>query len=156
MPPAGILIGAIPLLSSSFSFVAGDQQFTAPVHLVTHNMNALKYYTRRDEFDSNQKSLQAWVAKNDFDIICLQEMVEGKQEPFLIPGYNKVSSSKMTRLGDHLGLFVFSRYPVVNSGKMEFAFNSYNWLMWVDLAIAKLTVRTFNGQLLSYDLRSYL
>ena len=153
--PAGILCAALPLLSTSFSFIQDDQQFTAPLHLVSHNMNALKYFIKRDEFDSNQQSFQAWVAKNDFDIICLQEMIEVKREPFLIPGYNKVSSVKNTRLGDNLGLFIFSRYPVVRDGKMEFAFNSYNRLMWADLAIGKDTIRVINVHLMSYDLKSY-
>src|SRR5882762_344054 len=82
-------------------------------------------------------------------------MVEGKEEPFLIPGYNKESSSKSTKLGDHLGLFIFSRYPIVRSGTMEFAFNSYNRMMWADLAIGKDTLRVINVHLMSYELRSY-
>lgn len=153
--PVAILCAAIPLFSTSFSFVQSDQQFTASLHLVTHNMNALKYYIKREDFYSNQQAFHAWVAQNDFDIICLQEMVEGKEEPFLIPGYNKVSSSKNTRLGDHLGLFTFSRYPIVRHGVMEFAFNSYNRLMWADLAIGMDTLRIINVHLMSYDLKSY-
>jgi len=153
--PAGILCAALPLFSTSFSFIPADHQFAAPLHLVTHNMNALKFYIKRAEFDSNKQAFQTWIAKNDFDIICLQEMVEGKQVPFLIPGYHKASSSKHTKLGDHLGLFIFSRYPIIRSGKMEFAFNSYNRLMWVDVATGKDTLRVINVHLMSYDFTSY-
>ena len=83
-----------PHLFHFLSFIRNDQQFAAPLHVVTHNMNALKYYVKRADFDSNQQSFQAWIAKNDFDIICLQEMIEVQREPFLIPGYNKASLSK--------------------------------------------------------------
>jgi endonuclease/exonuclease/phosphatase family metal-dependent hydrolase len=38
---------------------------------------------------------------------------------------------------------------------MEFAFNSYNRLMWADLAIGKDTLRVINVHLASYDLRMY-
>ena len=153
--PAIILCSALPLFSTSFSFIRDDQQFAAPLYVVTHNMNALEFYIKRPKFDSNRQAFQTWIAKNNFDIICLQEMIEGKKAPFLIPGYYKASSSKHTNLGDHLGLFIFSRYPIIRSGKMEFAFNSYNRLMWIDVAMGKDTLRVINVHLTSYDLTSY-
>ena len=149
--PAAILVASLPLTSSSFSFIKSDQNIKAPLHLVTHNMNALKYFIKPADFNSNQKTFQEWAAKNDFDILCLQEMIEVKRVPFLIPGYTKLSSVKDTKAGDNLGLFIFTRYPVVREGKMEFAFNSYNRLMWADVVVGSDTLRVINVHLSSYD-----
>ena len=151
--PTLILITSFPVYSNLFSLHSNINQVGATLNILSYNVDSFKYFskTSSNEFEINMQSFENWVRSNQLDILCIQEMVEVGKAPYLIDEYERASSLKITRDGDHLGLFIFSKYPIIGEGNIEFAENSYNRLMWVDIVAFKDTIRVANVHLMSYD-----
>lgn len=149
--PAAVVVMSLPLVSKSLSFWAGPAPAGEPLHVMTYNTNAFQFYGDNTRYRPLLSDFQAWVATQDLDVICLQEMIEPTHEPITMDGYQVFTSMKTTRDGNFLGPAILTKLPVVNQGKMEFAFNSYNRLMWVDMLYGRDTIRVVNVHLVSYD-----
>lgn len=151
--PILILISSFPIYSKLFSFYTNTSSHGSFLKVLSYNVDSFKYFSKSNvgDFESNKDSFESWVASNHLDILCLQEMVEPGKEPYLIDGYEKASSLKITKEGDNLGVFIFSKYPIIRQGEIEFAKNSYNRLMWVDIVAFGDTIRVANVHLMSYD-----
>jgi len=148
--PLAALAISLPLLLKSFSFgEKGDPQ--PSFKLISYNTNALGYFRDSTTYHANREAFRDWVLKNGYDVYCFQEFADVNKQPLEIPGYTRLSSVKVTKEGHHLGLFIYTRLPVIRQDKIEFAFNSYNRVMWADLAFANDTIRVVNAHLVSYD-----
>jgi endonuclease/exonuclease/phosphatase family metal-dependent hydrolase len=148
--PLAALLASAPLLLKSFSFrKKGDPQ--SYFKLISYNTNALGYFRDSTTYQANREAFTDWVLKNAYEVYCFQEFADVNKQPLEIPGYTRLSSVKVTKEGHHLGLFIYTRLPVVRQDKIEFAFNSYNRVMWADLAFANDTIRVVNAHLVSYD-----
>jgi endonuclease/exonuclease/phosphatase family metal-dependent hydrolase len=148
--PVIAVIASFPLLLKSFSFTkSGDPQsyFT----MISYNTNALGYFRDSTTYRANREAFRDWVVNNNYDVYCFQELADVNKQPLEIPGYTRLSSLKVTKEGHYLGLFIYTKLPVVRQDKIEFAFNSYNRVMWADLAVANDTIRVVNAHLVSYD-----
>lgn len=148
--PAAALLVSLPVVLRSFSFTRApgpSRYFT----LISYNTNALGYFRDSASYNSNRDAFREWILKNNKDVYCFQELADINRVPLEIPGYTRLSSTKVTRDGHHLGLFIYTKLPVAHQGKMEFAFNSYNRVMWADLTVGNDTVRIMNAHLVSYD-----
>jgi len=85
-----------------------------------------------------------FIYKEDPDILCLQEYQRGK--PIKLKGYNNFNASyTKTAKG---GLVIFSKFPIVNSGSLEFP-NTRNNGIYVDIVKHKDTIRIYNLHLQS-------
>ena len=144
------LLASLPLVAKSFSFRSQEPP-ASHLRLMTYNTNALGYFRDSTKYDNNRKAFREWVLGKEYDVYCFQELVEVNKEPLDIPGYTRLSSLKTTKDGDHLGLFIYTRLPIVRHDKIEFAFNSYNRVMWADLVAGNDTIRVVNVHLVSYD-----
>lgn len=101
------------------------------------------------QFDINR-----WIDSLKTDIICLQESTEPADRA--LPGtYQSHFSGKINPDGTRLGLTILSRFPIVNSGSIEFAFNSYNRCSWVDVDVGEDTLRVINIHLKSYNFKDH-
>lgn len=120
---------------------------------VSYNTGSFKYFSKKvnRSFDDNKRAFEKWVISKQLDIICVQEMIGVGMAPYLIEGYQHASSVKITASGDHLGLYIFSKYQILDQGEIAFAGNSYNRLMWVDILAHGDTIRVTNVHLMSYD-----
>jgi vancomycin resistance protein VanJ len=149
--PLVIIIFAGFILSSVFSWQQTEGIEDSSIRLMTYNINKLNPLEKPLGKDRDRSSLNAWIQNHNFDVVCLQEMIENDQHPFLLSGYDKIFSGKTTDEGDKLGIFIFSRYPIVNHGKVEFGDNSFNRLVWADITLNGDTVRLISVHLKSYN-----
>lgn len=148
--PIVALIVALPLVLKSISFTKTPDP-SSYFTLISYNTNALGYFRDSTTYGANRGAFRDWVLKSDQDVYCFQELADVNKAPLEIPGYTRLSSTKVTKEGHYLGLFIYTRLPVVHQDKMEFAFNSYNRVMWADLLAGNDTVRIMNAHLVSYD-----
>ncbi|MEJ0031885.1 MAG: endonuclease/exonuclease/phosphatase family protein [Bacteroidota bacterium] len=118
---------------------------------MTYNTNALGFFRDSTKYKNNRKVFHQWVLDKDYDVYCFQEMVEVNKQPLDIEGYTRLSSLKTTKDDHHLGLFIYTKLPIVRHDKIEWAFNSYNRLMWADLVAGNDTIRVINVHMVSYD-----
>lgn len=148
--PLIAVLAACPLLSKSFSFTSQEPP-AKHIRLMTYNTNALGYFRDSTKYNNNRKAFRAWVSGKDYDVYCFQETVEVNKQPLDIDGYTRISSLKTTKDDHHLGLFIYTKLPVVRHDKIEWAFNSYNRLLWADLVAGSDTIRVMNVHMVSYD-----
>lgn len=149
--PLLILIAYYPSWQACFSLtkstLSGNHSFT----VLSYNLNALGYFRNEGEYKRNLSAFDKAFSMSAVDVLCFQEMIEPHQEDIDLTGYAKVRSVKKTFDGHYLGLYMYSKFPVVDTGEIEFAHNSYNRLMWTDILIHDDTVRVVNVHLMSYD-----
>lgn len=93
------------------------------------------------------------------DILCLQEFYTSEQKG----GYNNIDTVKQIlntgyyhseytttlRKFDHWGIATFSKYPIINQGKLIFNTRSNNICIYSDIVIHKDTIRVYNIHLQS-------
>jgi vancomycin resistance protein VanJ len=150
--PAGVLLLFLVLVHGIFSIGIwkGTKGQKPDARIISYNVKALGYYTRGSNYQQNFAALSSWLEREQPDIVCLQETVPTHFSRVL-PSYHRYFSGKETREKDSLGLFIISRFPIVASGKLEFAFNSFNRLIWADVVINNDTVKIINVHLKSYN-----
>ncbi len=78
------------------------------------------------------------------DILCLQEYTRGK--PVRLKGYNRYNATYTKEVKG--GQCIYSKFPIVNSGSLEFP-NSTNNALFVDVVKNKDTIRVYNVHLQS-------
>jgi endonuclease/exonuclease/phosphatase family metal-dependent hydrolase len=93
------------------------------------------------------------------DILCLQEFYTSEQEG----DYNNIDSVKhhlnmpyfhteyttTLRGADHWGIATFSKYPIINQGKIVFNTSSNNICIFSDIVVNRDTLRVYNVHLQS-------
>ncbi len=150
--PAGVLLSFFILVHGIFSIGAWKNKIgqASAARIISYNVKALGYYSKGGNYKENFAALSAWLEREQPDIVCLQETVPTHFSRVL-PSYSRYFSGKETREKDSLGLFIISKFPIVASGKLEFAFNSFNRLIWADVVINTDTVKIINVHLKSYN-----
>lgn len=150
--PAGVLLLFFIMVHGIFTIGAwtGKKGQQSDARIISYNVKALGYYTKGGNYQQNFAALSSWLEREQPDIVCLQEAVPTHFNRIL-PTYNRYFSGKETREKDSLGLFIISKFPIVASGKLEFAFNSFNRLIWADVVINTDTVKIINVHLKSYN-----
>ncbi len=96
------------------------------------------------------------------DIICLQEFYNDKNskyfntlKSFKERGYNDFFSGYTLGINKaQLGVITLSKYPIINSGKIDFNNSRHNQGIYTDLLVGNDTIRVFNVHFQSLALRS--
>ncbi|MBO0936557.1 endonuclease/exonuclease/phosphatase family protein [Fibrella sp. HMF5335] len=98
-----------------------------------------------------------WVIRHPAPIKCFQEFYTGDETPafdmvnrLTAAGYPYKALLQPTS-AKYLGVATFSRYPIVRQGHQPF--NSFNGLVWADIAIGTDTIRVINVHLQSMGIR---
>jgi endonuclease/exonuclease/phosphatase family metal-dependent hydrolase len=122
--------------------------------VMTYNVRAFNKYKWIRNNNSYYQIVQ--LVKNDNpDVICFQEFYEkGKSEhsvdnifKLLQPHkYYFASYSYNERKPSNFGIATFSKYPIVNKGKLSFK-QTHNISMYCDIKVNKDTIRIYNNHL---------
>lgn len=150
--PLATVLAAMPVFSSSFSFVDRQRSDDTAISVLTYNVSKLS-----DSVDgvAYRDSFRSWVVQQGFDIVCLQELEELDSTPYELDGYHGVFSGKNIGEGLHLGIKVFSKKPVIRTGHRDFQTKSFNRLVWADIAFDTDTIRLITVHLKSYNFLYY-
>jgi endonuclease/exonuclease/phosphatase family metal-dependent hydrolase len=150
--PATVLLLFLIVVKGMISWggISGKKEAAETAKIMSYNVKSLGYYSRDTAYQRNLTAFSSWLKQVKPDILCLQESVPTYFNSIL-PTYYRYFSGKETLEGDSLGLFILSRFPIADAGKIEFAFNSYNRLIWADVVINKDTVKIINVHLKSYN-----
>lgn len=103
--------------------------------------------------ENRMQEITTYITEEDPDIICFQEFetnfVNKRTEiDSLLEDWKYKSVFYTHKLNNNggWGVAVYSKYPIVAKNHMTFP-DSYNSVMWVDIAIRKDTIRVFNNHL---------
>lgn len=122
--------------------------------IMSMNVKHLGHGTPNPFFDS----VLNYVVREQPDILCLQEFPFGKintKETTLkmISSQAKFRSIKSSRAGTgDIGVALFSKYKMLETGLITFPETNGNCAVWADLIIAKDTVRVYSVHLQSNKL----
>lgn len=95
--------------------------------------------------DYRDKKIVDFVKQNNADVVCFQEFSAIKYHLFKKDYPHWVKTNLMTRKQKSV-LAVFSKYPIVNKGYIDFL-NSRNNTMYVDIDFKGKTMRVYNVHL---------
>jgi endonuclease/exonuclease/phosphatase family metal-dependent hydrolase len=149
-------IGRLMQLGSS----SPPENMEKPLKILSYNIqNFLRINTSTTKYVTdfeNESRIRKFIAEQDADIICLQEMLHDRDshKKFLkemareldCPNFHHVNYyRKNTKVIDAIA--TFSKYPIVNKGDLEYEGKSI--AIYTDLVTGKDTMRVYNLHLAS-------
>ncbi|WP_299112799.1 endonuclease/exonuclease/phosphatase family protein [uncultured Winogradskyella sp.] len=93
--------------------------------------------------------IKAFIEKEQPEIICLQEY--RTKNPLTLKGYHNFNAT--VNYEAKRGQVIFSKFPIVNSGSLEFK-NTFNNGVFVDIVKHKDTIRIYNLHLQSSGIQT--
>jgi len=140
-----VLLLGITFINKFYRFTSTDLPKTETDFVVmSYNVRLFNLYDWLDRPNLN-KDISSFIKEQNPDILCIQEYSNKNQVDFRMYPHNyKFVEGKNTKLGQA----VFSKYPIVNEGKIDFP-NSTNNAVYVDLKRGKDTLRVYSIHLQS-------
>jgi endonuclease/exonuclease/phosphatase family metal-dependent hydrolase len=96
-----------------------------------------------------KEDILEFIEKENPDILCLQEYRTGS--PIKLSGYNSFNATYNKAVRG--GVVIFTKFPIVNSGSLEFP-NTNNNGIFVDIVKHKDTIRVYNLHLQSSGIKT--
>lgn len=106
--------------------------------VMSYNVRLFNKYNWIDKKDIPQ-SIENVVAEQDPDVLSLQEYDSHPNIKSMYPFHHEVLKGKKNKYG----LAIFSKFPIVGSGSLEFK-NSTNNAIYADVVRNKDTIRVYN------------
>ena len=146
------IVLSFPALSNfiQFNFHSSDDD---AIKVMSYNVRLFDLYNWSENKSTRDKIFDQLVGQ-DADIYCFQEFYhtdqKGKFETrdtiltFLNAKHYKEAYTHKMRGSQYFGIATFSRYPIVNSGKIIFENDINNICLYTDVKIKEDTVRVYN------------
>ena len=145
-------------LSNTFQVRFSQKQPADPENTFTflsYNVRLFNLYNWIDD-SSVKENIYKFLLSEDPDVLCVQEYFLNKEDPYnnsrnfrrLHDQYTHIAYSSSNNKSFNFGIATFSKYPIVNKGKIEFV-NSSNISIYSDIVVNNDTVRVFNNHLQS-------
>ena len=127
------------LTANPFYIFSNETEATKEdIKVMSFNVRMFNYYKWNSDKELAKKTAD-FIYKESPDILAIQEFYASPEVTFSYPyHYIKTKSKK-----DKFGLALFSKYPIVNSGSLDFI-NSANNIIYVDILKEKDTIRVYN------------
>ncbi len=119
--------------------------------VMTFNVRLFDLYNWTHNKNTRNKLIN-YLVEEDPDIICFQEYYHDLTNDFetttllekkLSARYYKIAPGYIQKNLFWYGVAIYSKYPIVNSGSIDFK-NSKNNAQWVDIRFHNKTIRIFN------------
>ena len=141
-----VLIIGIDSLRSFVNF-SNDSKFLEgnEISIISYNVRLFNIYNWIDDDNVNSK-IRDFLNQQNPDIICLQEY---QNSEFKLDNYPHLYE-KLRGENLRYGQAIFSKYPIVNKGSLNFK-NSSNNAIFSDIKIMNDTIRVYNIHLQSFS-----
>lgn len=149
-------------LGSTFSFDSGIASLSdRTLKVISGNARIFNVYKHLQNNDlSSSTGMIDWFANQEADVLCLMEyynhptkkQFQATQKISTNYKYHYLKTSLVNRVGAEFGQIIFSKYPIIDKGFIEFENSKYNQAIWIDIVKAKDTVRIYNVHLQSMSI----
>ncbi len=139
-------------------FTFSNSGSNSDIKITSYNSMLFDLYNWSKNKQSRQLILNQLQEINP-DVLCLQEFYNNSEEveyfnidtvsATLNTKYYHVEFTAIAKKRDHFGIATFSKYPIINKGKIIFNTRSNNICIYTDIVIEKDTVRIYNMHLQS-------
>lgn len=116
--------------------------------VMSYNVRGFNHYKHNNDITTEQK-IYEFINKKNLDVIAIQEFYSSDLLDIKLP-YKYV---KTKSVNSKFGLAIYSKYPIVNSGSLNFE-KSLNNTIFVDILKNKDTIRVYNIHLQSLKLNT--
>ena len=139
-----VLILGYSNVISLYKFSASKQiDDTQNIAVMSYNVRLLNVFEWLPNKDIN-KQIETFIKEKNPDILCLQDYRVDKDVSF--DGYFKFENVSGDKVKN--GQAIFSKYPIINSGSVEFP-DTFNNAIFVDVVKRNDTIRIYNVHLQS-------
>lgn len=149
---------AFPTAAKYLRFNNSSETAAKSFKITSYNCMLFDLYNWVHNAETREKIFED-LSEIDPDIICFQEFYTSEEDG----DFNNVDSltkalnltnyhteyTTTLRTYDHWGLATFSKFPIVNKGKIVFQTRNNNMCIYTDVVIRKDTVRIYNVHLQS-------
>jgi endonuclease/exonuclease/phosphatase family metal-dependent hydrolase len=162
----GALVAGFTILRGIIGFAfasdtsGGNVNYQA-VKLMSYNVRMFDLYNWSHNHETRVKIFDLVKGFNP-GIICIQEFYTSDKGDFknledmlelMNSRYYHFEKTTTLRKTDHWGIATFSKYPIINRGKIQFEGKTQNIAIWSDIKIDADTIRVFNTHLQSIYFR---
>jgi endonuclease/exonuclease/phosphatase family metal-dependent hydrolase len=139
-----VVLSAIVLIigwfiSSPFYKFSDDKEIqNEDLKVMSYNVKMFNFYKWNSDSELAQKTVD-FIHKNSPDVLAFQEFYASPNITFLYPYKYIKTKSRNNRFG----LALFSKFPIINSGSLDFK-DSGNNIIYIDILKEKDTVRIYN------------
>ena len=127
------------LISTPFYKFFDDKEIQKKdLTVMSYNVRMFNFYKWNSDTELVQKTVD-FIHKNSPDILALQEFYDSPKVSLSYPHKYIKTKSKNNKFG----LAIFSKFPIINSGSLDFK-NSGNNSIYVDFLKEKDTIRVYN------------
>ncbi len=149
------MILSLILLIFSYAFFGSFYKFSSPKEIAhDHNIKIMNYNVRLFNLynwipkDSLEVKIVDFIKKEAPEVLCIQEYHPHKN---INLSFFKYKFEKLSGKKTKYGQAIFSQYPIINSGSVEFP-NTANNAIYTDIVKGKDTMRIYNIHLESLKL----
>ncbi len=145
-----------------FKFSGDSSIKVHPIRVLSYNVRIFNYFEWEGK-RSYRDSIISFLQSEQPGIICLQEFFTRADDPKfsennikqklrILPYTHIDYSYSVNKNNSKFGIATFSRYPIINKGKIQFR-KSFNACIFSDIKINNDTVRVYNIHLQSISLK---
>lgn len=141
---SGLILAIGWLIASPFYKISKKEVLlNDDVKVMSYNVRLFNLY-KWNEDEETAKNIVDFISTKDPDILAIQEFYNDRKNPISYPHkYIKLKSKT-----NKFGLALFSKYPILKSGSLNFD-KSANNAVFIDILKGKDTVRVYNIHLQS-------
>lgn len=147
-----VLLIGFKSVGAFFKFSEKEILLIDDLKVMSYNVRLFNLYNWKSESKDDIKSnVKKFVKENTPDILCFQEFVNEYSKEFNFK-YRFVNDRNAKKIRTKFGQAIFSNYPIINSGAVNFE-NSTNNAIYADIVIKKDTFRVYNVHLESLKIQ---
>lgn len=152
--PLIVLIAGYGFIRDTISFNPDREE--EKLKILTFNAKVFNLYNLKGRDTVSVGKMLDWIRLQDADVLCFQEFYNdpGSSHFNTIEKIRQIHNFEyfsspifISRSGGEFGPIIFSRYPIVNKGILEFDNESQNNVIFADLKIDEDTIRIYNMHL---------
>jgi endonuclease/exonuclease/phosphatase family metal-dependent hydrolase len=162
-----ILIGILPLRNFfQITLFQNDLDKDKSFKIMTFNVRVFDLYNWTTNTETKDNII-AFIIREKPDVICFQEYYRGDKIHFSVnkelkdslglkhvyEHFSGTTVPKNKKGKNSFGTAIFSKYPIIKEGLIEFANEKSNNCIFADIVIEEDTVRIYNGHLGSIRLQ---
>ena len=133
---AAVVFSYFPYKFKDHTVVSGNS-----IGVMSYNVRLFNKYNWIEKDDIAQ-SIERLIEEQSPDVLTLQEYESNPEIKSLYPFHHEVVKGKRNKFG----LAIFSKYPIVGKGSLDFQ-NSINNAIYADVLRNKDTIRIYNIQI---------
>lgn len=146
-----VLLIGFTHLTSIYEFSASDEvkPDADNFSILTYNVRQFNEYEWSEQIDIPER-ISEFVKKEDPDILSMQEYYKGE---LTIADSFPYKFIFLREKNAEFGLAILSKYPIVNSGSLDFPTEGNNNAIFADIVVPGDTLRVINAHLQSFGVK---